>query len=78
MEAVVINTLTNEDKVLVVNGGSFGARFVELLKIHDIHYVEIKLECGKDLTAEILRPFEKNGFTVFLINVHETSTGGSL
>ena len=41
MEAVVINTLTNKDKALVVNGGRFGARFVELLKIHDIPSVEI-------------------------------------
>ena len=34
MEATVINTLTKNDKALVVNGGSFGSRFVELLKIH--------------------------------------------
>ena len=53
MEAVVINTLTNKDKALVVNGGSFGARFVELLKIHDIPYVEIKIEHGKALTDEM-------------------------
>lgn len=75
MEAVVVNTLTNKDKALVVNGGSFGARFVELLKIHDIPYAEIKLEYGKALTAEMLCPFEKSGFTAFLVNVHETSTG---
>ena len=59
MEAVVINTLTNKDKALVVNGGSFGARFVELLKIHDIPYVEIKIEHGKALTDEMLIPYEK-------------------
>ena len=27
MEAVIMNTLTVEDKVLIVNGGSFGQRF---------------------------------------------------
>ena len=75
MEAVVINTLTNKDKALVVNGGSFGARFVELLKIHDVPYVEIKIEHGKALTDEMLIPYEKAGFTAFLVNVHETSTG---
>lgn len=32
MEATIINALTSNDKVLVVNGGSFGHRFVELLE----------------------------------------------
>lgn len=75
MEAVVINTLTHNDKALVVNGGSFGARFVELLKIHNIPYVEIKLDHGKALTADMLLPFDNKGFTAFLVNVGETSTG---
>ena len=30
MEASVMNSFTQQDKVLVVNGGSFGARFVKL------------------------------------------------
>ena len=41
MEATIINTLTKEDKVLVVNGGSFGHRFVELCRLHEIPYTEI-------------------------------------
>ena len=32
MEAAVLNTLTSTDKVLIVNGGSFGQRFVEICK----------------------------------------------
>ena len=75
MEAVVINTLTHNDKALVVNGGSFGTRFVELLKIHNVPYVEIKLDHGKALTADMLLPFDNKGFTAFLVNVGETSTG---
>lgn len=75
MEAVVMNTLTEKDKALVVNGGSFGARFVELLKIHEIPYTEIKLNHGQALTADMLKPFENEGYTAFLVNVHETSTG---
>ena len=31
MEAAIMNTLTKNDKALVINGGSFGERFVELL-----------------------------------------------
>ncbi len=33
MEAVIMNTLTLEYKVLIVNGGSFGQRFVDLCEM---------------------------------------------
>ena len=75
METAIMNTLTSKDKVLVVNGGSFGHRFVELLELHDVPYTEIKLEHGKALKAEHLIPYEKQGYTAFLVNKHETSTG---
>ena len=75
MEAAVMNVLTSEDKVLLVNGGSFGQRFHELCQIHGIPFEEIRLETGKALTAEHLIPYEDKGFTAFLVNIHETSTG---
>lgn len=75
MEAVVMNTLSADDKALVVNGGSFGSRFVEICEIHNIPFDEITLEKGKTLTSEHLAPFDGKGYTAFIINVHETSTG---
>lgn len=75
MEAAIINTLTKRDKALVVNGGSFGERFVELLTLHEIPYTEIKLEHGKVLKEEDLIPFEGKDYTAFLLQKHETSTG---
>ena len=75
MEAVVMNLLTKEDKALVINGGSFGARFVQLLEIHEIPHDVIKTETGKNITAEHLAPFEGKGYTAFLVNIDETSTG---
>lgn len=75
MEAAVMNTLTSNDKAIVVNGGSFGTRFVELLKLHEIPFVEIKLDLGKALKSEDLAPFERQGYTAFLVNKLETSTG---
>ena len=36
MEASVMNILTPADKVLVVNGGSFGQRFVDLCELYAI------------------------------------------
>ena len=75
MEAAIMNCLTKEDKALVVNGGSFGERFVELLTLHEIPFTEIKLEHGKALKAEHLAQYEGTGYTAFIMQKHETSTG---
>lgn len=75
MEAAVINTLTENDKALVVNGGSFGQRFADILSIHKINFDEIKLNVGEPLTRERLETYNDKGYTAFLVNVHETSTG---
>ena len=75
MEASIINSFNENDKVLIVNGGSFGQRFVDICKIHNISYDEIKLESGKQLTEKDLLKFNGNNYTGFLVNVHETSTG---
>lgn len=74
MEAVVMNCFTREDKVLVIDGGSFGHRFVEICEIHDIPYVALRLEHGKKLTKERLYEYDNKGFTGLLVNVDETST----
>lgn len=75
MEAVIMNTLTKEDKVLIINGGSFGQRFVDLCEIYEIPYSQLKLETGKTLTKEMLKVYDDKGYTAFVVNVHETSTG---
>lgn len=75
MEACVMNLFTSEDKVLVVNGGSFGNRFVQLCEIHDVPHEVIALEKGKTLAREELYKYDGMGFTGFLVNMHETSTG---
>lgn len=75
MEATVANCFTSRDKLLIVNGGSFGHRFEELSDIYDIPHTTIKLEYGKPLKKEHLEQYEGKGYTGFLVNVHETSTG---
>ena len=75
MEATVMNVFTPEDKVLVINGGSFGHRFVQLCQIHDIPYSEIIPQFGCDITDDMLSPYEGQGYTGFLVNIDETSTG---
>ena len=75
MEAAVMNALTEQDKALVVNGGSFGTRFARICEVHNIPHEEIRLQAGKALTPELLAPYDGKGYTCFLVNVHETSTG---
>lgn len=75
METAIMNCLSRNDKALVINGGSFGERFVELLTLHGIPFTEIKLEHGKALKSEHLSPYEGKGYTTFLMQKHETSTG---
>ena len=75
METAIMNCLNKNDKAIVINGGSFGERFVELLTLHSIPFSEIKLEHGKALKPEHLAPYEGKGYTTFLLQKHETSTG---
>ena len=75
MEAAVINVFTSADSLLIVNGGSFGERFVKICRIHRIPYEEIKLGFGECLTAEHFNVYDEQHFTGLLVNIHETSTG---
>lgn len=75
MESAVMHVFSKKDKVLAVNGGSFGQRFVDLCRMHEIPFSELSVPYGKAVTQEMLRPFENQGYTGLLINIHETSTG---
>lgn len=75
MEATVMNVFNEEDKVLIVNGGGFGQRFVDLCQIHDVPYEEIKLDFGCNITKEILDSYSNKDYTGFLVNICETSSG---
>ncbi len=75
MEAAVMNTLTPADRAIVVNGGSFGERFEKMLTLHHIPHSVISLEPGEPLEEKHLEKYEGKGYTAFLVNIHETSTG---
>jgi aspartate aminotransferase-like enzyme len=75
MECAILNSFTSQDKVLVINGGSFGERWALLCKSHHIPYEEILLEHGQTLREKDLMPYEHQGFTALLIQGDETSTG---
>lgn len=75
MEAVVMNCFSEKDHVLIINGGSFGERFVQICGIHDVPYTEIKLRHGQKLSKEQLYEYDGKPYTGLLVNVDETSTG---
>lgn len=73
MESCIQNLLNNEDKALVINGGGFGQRFVDICDIHNIDkYNHILNDTNLQNTIEL----EKySNSTALLINAHETSIG---
>ena len=76
MEASIMNVLTSQDRALVVNGGSFGARFCKICDIHNVPYDMISLAAGHKLRQEDIDLVAKgNKYTAFIVNKHETSTG---
>lgn len=75
MEAAVMNLFSESDKVLVINGGTFGKRFSQLCQIHRIPHDTIDLEFGETLTEKHLKKYENKGYSALLVNIHETSTG---
>ncbi len=76
MEASIMNVLTQQDRALVVNGGSFGARFCKICDIHSVPYDMIHLAAGHELRYEDINLVAKgHEYTSFIVNKHETSTG---
>ena len=74
MEATVMNVFDENDKVLIVNGGGFGQRFVDLCQLHNVAHEDIKLDFGEDISRETLDKYSDKGFTGFLVNICETSS----
>lgn len=75
MEAAVMNCLGAQDKALIIDGGSFGHRFVQICERHGIPKETVKLEFGVRLTEEMLDKAYTEDMTALLVNLHETSTG---
>lgn len=59
MEAVVACSFRRQDKVLILRGGSFGERFVQLCRIYGIPYDELCLQELEALRKEHLDAFFK-------------------
>jgi aspartate aminotransferase-like enzyme len=73
MESVVMNLLTEDDNTLVVHGGGFGGRFVDICATHSIPHHDFIVEHTNLSDIETLAPKEE--FSTLIVNAHETSIG---
>jgi len=73
MESAVMNLLNKNDNALVVNGGGFGARFVDICTTHAIPHSNFKVKDTNLTDIEKLAPNET--YTTLVVNAHETSVG---
>ena len=79
MEASIVNTLSPGDKVLIVNIGAFGSRFVKIAKAYGLTIDEIKVERGKaadpKLIEQKLKADKNKEIKAVIFQHNETSTG---
>ena len=76
MEATIMNCFTKEDNLIVINGGSFGNRFVQICEVHEIPHKAVVVEQGETLTREMIdEVIGDEEFTGLLVNLDETSIG---
>lgn len=76
MEAAVVNTLSVNDKVLVVNAGKFGHRWKEIASTYGLDVVSIDLEWGRSVTPYQIEEklIEHPDIKAVLMQASETST----
>ena len=74
MEAAVADVLRPDERVAVINGGSFGERFAQLSRLHKHDTVEIAVEFGRQVDPHQLDSIPRD-CSALLVNMHETSSG---
>lgn len=76
MESSIVNFFSKEDKVLVINAGKFGERWVKISQTYGLNVIDYKIEWGetydKDKLDKIIR--ENQDLKGILVQHSETST----
>jgi len=75
MEMAIINLLNPRDKVVVLNGGTFGKKWVEMCQAFDLEVIDFQVELGQLADLNQLENVIWPDVKALLINAHETSTG---
>lgn len=79
MEAAIVNTLSPGDKILILNIGAFGSRFVKIAKAYGLNVDDMKIERGKaadpKAVAQKLKEDKNKEIKAVIFQMNETSTG---
>ena len=75
MEMALQNLFNPGDRVVVLNGGTFGQRWVEMCGVYGINVHEISIDPGKLPDLDKIEEMLTNDIKALLVNAHETSTG---
>lgn len=75
MDATVSNLLSQNDRVLVINGGSFGARFSHICDHYGIPHEDYVIPFLHAFKKDEFVQYSGKGFTALLVNACDTSTG---
>lgn len=73
MEATVQNLLSLKDTALIINGGGFGQRFVDICNIHGITNINCKVKDTNLSDTSLLN--DSKDASSLIVNAHETSIG---
>jgi aspartate aminotransferase-like enzyme len=76
MEAAVSNLFSAGEKVLVINGGKFGERWLKICQAFGLETLELKVEWGKAVKVDAIEKHLKDSpdIQAVLIQASETST----
>jgi aspartate aminotransferase-like enzyme len=77
MEAVVCNTLSRGDEVVVVRGGKFGERWGEICEAYGVNVTAIDVTWGEAVNPAVIEKTldAKSSIKAVLVQASETSTG---
>ena len=75
MEMALVNLLNQGERVVVLNGGNFGQKWVHMCQAYRLEVAEFKIPLGRSPDLDALAGFIPGDATALLINAHETSTG---
>ena len=73
MDATIVNLFNKDSKLLIINGGSFGKRFMEIASFYNIPFDTVDVPEERDLLKDDFVPFENNKYDGVLVNIDETS-----
>ena len=76
MDAIVTNYVATKHQAFIIDGGSFGHRWVQLCEYYHLPHYRYEVGFGRQIDyADLRRAVERERPDVFLCQHHETSTG---